>query len=306
MPTAKTELLQLCDATQESLTAAQSTLATLRTGIETLPDDDILPDPPQAGPHDYFSELLAFPQCREWWSLRNSQDAIDAMTHGTVPANADNPCFTSQADMAVITLFENISGVAAVGIGSCQLRPSFVPISTGRSIFVWDMRYSPDWSAVRGEVGTHKMFQLAYGDDKRHIEVRCRYSGTGPTDDVGTVEVTSYDSGIAQGSGDQLLPIPPTFSIKPGVWTRYIAVVDYTAKTFSLFVLDETRDAVTIYDGISAPLLKPVNAFWAEINASKDRIGPTVHLGDVRNVVVLHDEDGSLNLDSLKIKPVSE
>ena len=87
-------------------------------------------------PHCYYDSLLRLPQYHDSWSLQWNQDAIDAITHATVPAADDNPCVTALANFASVTIFENRSSLAgelSTGWKSCQLRPDFAPISSGRA-----------------------------------------------------------------------------------------------------------------------------------------------------------------------------
>jgi len=190
------------------------------------------------------------------------------------------------------------------GLGSystTQIRPgfygNFFHVDSGNVLFTWDVQYSQTFDTFPAEgIRTHKAYQLSYngGGDSRRIEIRTRFSDAG-AGEIAKIDVRRYVWG---GEGDSA-PMGRggcggqcqlnEFTVMPETWTRFWAFVDFESAQFSLWVADENRAPVQLFDNYPLVITSPLNAFWFEWNSSQSRTGGADAYIWFRNFVVMRD-----------------
>lgn len=262
--------------------AAAIAMISLALGVYINSFDELPPPepPPSASGNDYFDALAAAPEIVLARSYR-SQAEIEADLHGPLPTLH---VYDGVRDAARILIGEDTGSDGSIQ----QIRATLAAdINSGTVLATWDFRYDADWRNQLCGVITHKAFMLARdtSGDTRRLEIRSRYSlATAP--DVATVDVRPYALGSDTGSGDRLEPYLADFVLAPDKWTRYWALIDFDAKTFSLWLADEDRDAVAVHDATPIPDIDAFNQFWIEFNSSQSRTGPQATVGHFRNLVI--------------------
>jgi len=110
--------------------------------------------------------------------------------------------------------------------------------------------------------------------------------------------------GTSPVDNDPLAPQASTFFIEPETWTRYWALVDIDSQNVSLWMADETRAAVLVYDAVPITLTGgfQFEQFWFEYNSSQSRTGPAL-TGWFTSLVVMHDVS---DVSSLLSQPIPE
>lgn len=176
-------------------------------------------------------------------------------------------------------------------------------------LVTWDVWMGQEFE----QVATYKHFQLDGYDDRIWTEIRSRFS-LGRTYFPGSLALT--DIRVYEGSGtprhseiwengqkvnygtDSLGSQLANFPTYPETWTRYWVQISPRADDaewwdFSMWMADETRDAVQLFDKVS---VKPRDQtgwhkLWLEYNSSKARAEAGGEMTSyVRNVVVLQPQ----------------
>src|SRR5690606_35491173 len=134
-------------------------------------------------------------------------------------------------------------------------------------------------------VQTYKAFQLS-DDGDLNTEIRTRFSEAN-LPYVGRVDVRTYYG--PTGPADSLVGQSGEFNILPNTWTRYWVFLDYDNDTFSLWVGDDQRAPVVLYDRAPYNMSgNEINQFWFEYNTSQNRNGPLKYVWG-RNLAILRN-----------------
>ncbi len=248
----------------------------------------------------YFETLASGPGVVLAKSCRD-QDQLNADRHGE-PVTYD-----SLVDAARTNVREQTSGDGDADPGP---RYTFPAVTNGQLWFVFDMLVHPDFLNILGGLSTYKMFQFTSDgivpvSDDRRIEIRTHFtitSSAGATaveNPGGVVDTRPYNTGSQTGYLGRIEPLnsPDELHFRDrfpyitslGKWNRYWALVDLDSKEYSLWMADEDRNAVSIYDKAPVPDLVGLNGFWWEFDTSQSRSGPAGIFGWFRNLVVLHN-----------------
>jgi hypothetical protein len=208
-----------------------------------------------------------------------------------------------------------------------------VPLGTSDGhtyLFTWDGFFTESFLYSRTGIGNYKTFTFSSVKGEKWLEINTRFDGetlTVPYDattDIGAAGARTYNK-IGGGpdwlatdgnhtgpnvlSTSMLRPQVGELNLKPNTWVRYWVLVDQRANDYdrvSMWVADETRDPVRIFDNIQLSV-RPnsgfsVDEFWLEFGSSANELEPgrgpmTAY---ARNFVALRDVS---NPTSLMVRP---
>lgn len=179
-----------------------------------------------------------------------------------------------------------------------------------RYLTTWDAWFSPDLRMPLSGLKNWKTFQFlgrksVGGSTGIWFEVRTRFDGGSapmqlPLSDtmIGAVDVRGYSTpaGPNVTSQEPITPRLATFAVRPATWTRYWMLLEQRTSDpdwdlVSLWVADESTDAVQILDRRQVQAYGLVSHFMLEFNTStttlKEGRGDLVTY--VRNVAMLRD-----------------
>lgn len=255
--------------------------------------------------HDYFAELAGREDALCVYSLRD-QTQLDQYVNGQPPSDSvtydtGNDTYRAPQDAAKIFLPENTKSIHAVKLP--------LNVVSGTVLVTWDAWWGREFidepipfvderGGNRPGMTTHKTFTIR-SNNKKWLEIRTHYGAEPPY--VGGVDLRPYSAlgpNTRTGPGDRIEPKVGSFLIAAETWTRYWLEVDVRSNGFervSLWVGDETRAAVQLYDRIEMELDPgtirfdgALGDFWLEYNSSAPRRGPSL-TAYVRNLVALRD-----------------
>ena len=250
-------------------------------------------------PHAYFNALIERSSLWKAYSLRDSGQVLQYRAgegrEAGVTYDPARDYYGARQDAAKV--------VVPAGKNSLpnQLR---LPLGTedGHSyLLTWEAWFGPELSYANTGIINYKTFQVA--SDGLWFEVHSRFSRARGTDLAevdgrGYVRDGSHTGRDAFGpnvTDTNPLPSVGSFATVPATWTRYWVQVEQRADDWdlvSLWVADETRDAVQLIDGVQLQTFgHPIDKFWFEFNTSTGNVrpdrGPLVSY--VRNFVALRD-----------------
>lgn len=231
---------------------------------------------PQApGPHAYFNQWAADPRCILSVALRSQLD-LDQYAEGLPTA----PCWVYD------DLMDAAKGtVVAANPQDGDIRPQLRinhPTTTGQLTFVWDLRIDSAWANEPGKVPP-KAFQLPKPGNALYIETRLDNRASGSTVDwrvYGTLGPGASRNKDPNGiSSDTVQPLLSHYQVAYDRWTRFVQHIDIGAldadgiffNLCSLWVMDEMRDAIQLYDRVAISLQTSLPGFWFEYDASQPR-----------------------------------
>jgi len=214
----------------------------------------------------YFDYLQNHPRTMVATAYKNSAE-VEADIKAENPDNRGNPPIYDSAQNAARWSMK-------LGVGSPdQLRPTFPLVSSGNLLVVWEARWDAAFAGQLGNLRQHKAFQLSRdpgSGDIRRIEIRTRFNQASGND-VAMIDARGY---VWNPSGAPLPGQINTFAIASETWTRFWALVDFDRKEFSLWVSDENRSAVQLFDGLSYSNMNGgLDNFWFEFNTSQTAPG---------------------------------
>lgn len=245
--------------------------------------------------HAYFNRLIGSAEVFCGYSLR-SQAELDRHTRRGVSPDV---VYDSAMDAARVTIPPGDG--RDVGIRRQVRLP--IGLSSGTAVVTWDVRWSDSYvnavESVDDNKFNHKQFQLGVpsGEDEfeadRWLEPKARYSKASGGD-VARVDARAYgelEPPYTMSDG-RIEPIEQNWYAKPETWTRYWVLVDLDDPTYtrmSMWVADEDRDAVQLYNAVGMKKIASLHNFWIEYASSQKRTGGPELVSHVRNLVVLKD-----------------
>ncbi len=256
----------------------------------------ILPPPSVQGegPHDYFNEMAARPDLLCAFSLRD-QRQLDIEVRGPTtrtPITYDpaNDRYPDSQDAAKVV----------VESGHTSSRQARFPIrfDSGSGLITWDAWWGAEFAFETGGVPQQKTFMIASPktNSERWLEIRSRYAkAVRPY--ISTIDARPYGElgPNTHKAGNHINPMVGEFSVMPKTWTRFwvhVELIDGGFDRVSMWVADETRAAVQIYDRAEMEA-GAISKFWIEYNASASRRARGAPGGllvsYVRNLIVLKD-----------------
>ncbi len=290
-----------------------------RTG--TILDDETNPAP---GAHAYYEDLIARPDLYDHESMR-SQASYNAgtATSGITYDYAGDP-YALKQDAAKVVIAENTSSLQRA-----WKRPTPLPTAGGPFLITWDAWFGEEFQTERDVVTSYKTFNILDNHTNAGLcyEVRTKLDAGALPASIGTINVRTYGDAAPTGftnygdnvtDGDPLAPQLNQFTIAPNTWTRYWVLVDLKRAagppevhdTWSMWVADETQDAVQLFDALKFNTFDvkgpgtAIKQFYWEYNTSQSgRVGAAL-VGYVRNLVVLEDPSDVATL--ILTKPVGD
>lgn len=224
-----------------------------------------------------------------------------------------------------------------------QMRLPMPVMELGHSYLVtWDVWYGAEWRESIAGIPAHKAFQFdgpdrMNGSPKIWWEVHHAYKSVGDypvsSTEVARMSVRHYGSPMKQtadgtwfgvpvgpnvtSGSTSVTPITPyrQWNIRPERWVRYWQLIEYgmdgwrsdpAGTRMTLWVADEDRDPVLVYDRLQVTLYPPgVKQFWIEFNTSTNEVkaGRPNLVAYLRNVLMLKDVPYS-GMAPLLVKPV--
>lgn len=266
----------------------------------TEPDPPIEPDP-EAKPNAFFDGLVARDDAIAALSYR-TQAVIDEHTEALQNRHEgvnDQIRYDAEQDAAKIL----IRGSMAITNRS-YLR--WNRKDTGHLVVIWDYKPAQDWMSNNSTVHTHKGHMLGVmgvGGDRRKLEQRYHYR----YDNSSWLVDTRPYMPTQRGGLDRIAPWNETF-VPVGKWTRYFAEVRMPGDGTTLYWLrckSEGGEVKTIYDGNVLSHVAGFDYFdptW--LNTSQGTNTDILTHGWLRNAVVLWNETGDVELDSILEKAV--
>lgn len=249
---------------------------------------------PGTGAHAYFEALRAHPAHWRSYSLRdqaqlNKYSQKKPAVYPPVTYDPANDTYHTPQDAAKVV-------IASDSLQNQVRLP--LELIGGSALITWDAWWGREYITNRGQLVTHKTFQIASAWDgsARFIEIRNQYT-QGGVEHVSDVDIRSYWPSrppASLGPNGRQLPMVGTFKVKPQTWTRYFAFWESNptgGDAFSLWVADEISEPVQLYDRIAQDAKdETLIQLWIEFNSSSTRdvaFGPLTAY--VRNVVVLRN-----------------
>jgi hypothetical protein len=286
----------LASASLSVLAQAPPTPSRLRVVDQPAPP----PPPPLAGAHAHYDALVARPEMRYAYSMR-SQAELDAMRTGGDTAGTKRLPVTYDPVMDA-ALFRFIAS------NSSDSQQKILPITVGPgSMFLtWDFRFNEAF-AYKGDgyLGTHKAWRMDHVD-AAWISMKVDYQSAAatarrPRRGLAEFYMSSQSRDwLGQGTsrdGELLLPRKAEFFIQADTWTRVFFLLEKIGEpesAISVWIADETRDAVQLYDRLAYKTLPDgPNNFRHEFDSSRTAANPALNPGEMRhharNFVVLHN-----------------
>ena len=180
-----------------------------------------------------------------------------------------------------------------------QLR---VPVGTedGHTyLFTWDTWWGREFDYDNTGIGNYKTFQ--FGAPLYWFQIQTDFRDA-PGSDIGAVgglaspgnQSRSEAFGPNVESNYPLKPQIGSFNVRPDTWTRYWLLVEQRAGGWdptTMWVADENRDAVKIFDAIQLNVPDSISMFSLEFNTSANELqaGRGTLVAYVRNWVALRD-----------------
>ena len=122
----------------------------------------------------------------------------------------------------------------------------------------------------------HKTFVLRQNEnngEKRMLEIRNRF-GEAEAPDISTVDFRGYGGGWEfDGDDSPLDGQVAQFVIAPESWTRYWVYCDFEARHVDVWISDETRDPVQIFDKTFNDMSVGTSSVKFQFNSSQTRTG---------------------------------
>lgn len=287
------------------------------------PEPQPKPDPPLPQGHPYFESLASLPECVAHYSLRDqaqieqyrrSRSLPPAVTYGP---DAD-PRRQDAAKIVIPADGNNLRTQVWLPINHRARTPLLV---------TWEAWFGKEFDFGYSGIPTYKAFQIGSPNDNIYTEVQTRFAMAKEIDGaVAMTAIRQYASeqqgpNVAYGpslngrnyGGNVIGPMVNEFPVAPETWTRYwvLFVPDDEWYRLSLWVADETRDPVQVYDGLQVrpqvgprPITVSMDGAWGifrlEYNTSTSEVATRGELVSyARNVVMLQTSDVS----SLLVKP---
>jgi len=194
------------------------------------------------------------------------------------------------------------AGVAAMGSVTSLLNQLRLPVATqdGYSyLLTWDAWFGPEFDFDNAGIGNYKTFLM--GAPNYWLQIDTRFSEA-PGPDIGMLGgrgnrggrpwAEAYGEGVT--SETPLLPQAGRFNVRPATWTRYWVLIDQRVgdhDPVTLWVADEGRDAVKIFDRLPMNVPGSIAQFILEFNTSTNDLQPGrgALVAYVRNWVALRD-----------------
>lgn len=245
---------------------------------------------PFEGDHAYFDFLVAQPEHYHSRAYRSMEQIIE--DSGRTRSRVD---YDPAQDAARWTFGPDVGSMTAAD----QLRTFFEPLTeeNQNAFYTWEGRWSALWMTNRGGIETHKAFQIGGiegGRTPRGLEPRTRFSRA-MDGFVASTDCRIYGwSPSAPGPADTFADLDAEFDVAPETWTRYWMFIDWENLQVSMWVGDETRAPIAIYDRSEFNSMSPaaLESFWFEFNSSQSRSDPETLYTWGRNLVVLRNIAG--------------
>lgn len=261
--------------------------------------------PAATGPHAYFDRLVARPDHLVSYSLRNPAQLSSRDDQGFAHSNKRELMVSYDPSADSYRRKQDAAKIVIPPDGNNLRNQVRLPLKHGSQGFLvtWDAWWGEEFDYRTAGIKNYKAFQLESGG-RIWTEVRARFQAARRfAGAIALVDVRPYRGssehkgakvdGVNFGNGS-LGGLRAAFGVAPNTWTRYwVSLVPRPGSSywdFSLWVADEARDAVLLYDkeGIK-PNGDGWERFWLEYNTSTSKVqegrGPLVAYA--RNVVVL-------------------
>jgi hypothetical protein len=288
-----------CGALHETRTASQS----------------CEPDPLPTGSHGYFDRLAALPGATAY-SLRSAAMVDQYRRNRSVtpyvsydPASDPDP---RRQDAMKITIPDTANGLPT----QVWLPTGHTPLTT---LFVtFDAWWGKEFRFETTGVDNHKSWQIGSPNEDVYTEFRTRFGLARGTSSLSYVDIRQYADGqqgpnvvfspVFNGrtyGSNAIGPMVGDFAIAPETWTR-VAVYfelqeDQQWYRMSMWVSDETRDPVLVYDGLQLrpkkgpkPHVVDMGGAWGTVRVEYNTSHSTVVAGRgplvsyARNVVTVN------------------
>ena len=274
-----------------TLLVAQQAVPPVPLRLRIVADTPPPPPPPSSERHAYFESLSARPDRAYAYSFR-SQAELDQYAGGAPPSDGVifNPVedrYPLKQDAAKVIVLPGMAHISGLVRFPIQSGPGLVLIT-------WDAWWGPEWVGVDDDFANMKTFQIAspFWDGHRWLEIRNRFRRS-PDDSISSIDVRTYSNILGPEITDRA-PVTPqagVFNINAATWTRFwvqVEILPDDLDRVTLWVADETRDAVTVLDRVRIDTgSNSIEAFWLEYNSSGRREGGETLVGYTRNLVVL-------------------
>lgn len=254
--------------------------------------EPIPPEPPPAD-HAYFDQLVARPECKKNFSLRDPAQLATRADGGYAQNNSAPLTFTYDPAADLDPRRQDAAkGVIEARHQSCvnQVRLPLPDPGEASLLVTWDAWYGAEFRYQAAGISTYKTFQLDSPKDHIWTEIRSQFKGApeaGRPEAVAAVDVRFYGTvGKQLGDGvsdeDPLSPQLAEFFIMPERWIRYWVFFEPAGewRLFSLWVADEATDPIELHHQLPMKPNKPKGAarwhqFWLEYNTSDDTSAET-------------------------------
>ena len=133
---------------------------------------------------------------------------------------------------------------------------------------IWEGRWDAGFGGELGNLRQHKAFQLSNSstNDERRIEIRTRFDRASGSD-IAIVDARGY---VWDPQGAPLPGQTNSFTIKPETWTRFFTMIDFDRRRFYMWISDENRGPIQIFDGLQfSDMSGGIDNFWYEFNTSQ-------------------------------------
>ncbi|MEM9863386.1 MAG: hypothetical protein AAF938_17450 [Myxococcota bacterium] len=260
----------------------------------SLGDDGGAADGGAPSTRDYFTLLQERDEHMHSRAYRSEAEIATDQT-----PRATHVRYDAVQDAAEWTFRANVGSMSSAD----QLRSEFTPPvgePDRNALYYWEGRWDGNWMRQRDGIRTHKAFQITGIEPTRQgrgLEPRTRFD-LAPEGYVARVDMRVYGwDPVVEGPFDTIGELDASFDIAPDTWTRFWVFVDWANLAVTMWVSDETRAPVRIYDETAFNSMAPstFSGFWFEYNSSQERSDPSTLRIWGRNLVVL------VGLDSLEI-----
>jgi len=256
-------------------------------------------------PHAYFERLVARPDHLVSYSLRSPDQLVSRDKGGFTHSNTRDQFVHYAPARDTYSKAQDAAKIVIPANGNSLRNQVRLPFDHGNGGFLitWDAWWGEEFAFEHTGIKNYKAFQLESGG-RIWTEIRSRFQPARRFPGaIALVDVRPYRGsserkgarvgGVNYGNGS-LGGLLTNFGVAPNTWTRYwVSLVprkDSEFWDFSLWVADERRDAVLLYDkeGIK-PKGMGWDRFWLEYNTSTSKVreGRGELVAYARNVVVL-------------------